>query len=133
MTPSPWSQSRSASSSLVIVENSARLRAAALAVGHVRAGGHLLLVDIERRAALENPFHRYLPRIDRLASSVGAHRSEILLGVLVATVRCAEGPPASLLPDSWCQNVKRPRRWTTDRVSLISSAVCDGRDVMASP
>jgi hypothetical protein len=41
----------------------AELRAAALPVGHMRAGGDLLLVDIERRAALENPFHRYLPRI----------------------------------------------------------------------
>src|SRR4051812_9027577 len=50
------------------------------------------------------------------ASSAGARCSKILLGVLLATVRCAVGSPAPLLSDSRYQNVKRPR--VDDRPSL---------------
>ena len=80
------------------------------------AGGDLVLVDVERAAALEDAFHLYLPRIDLRVSSVGTRCSKILVGVLVATVRCAVGSRAALLSDSRYQ--ERETASVDDRPSL---------------
>ena len=69
------------------------------------AGGHLTLVDIERRTALKQLLHRSSSLGRAGMSSEGALRSKILVDVLVATVRGAVGSRALLLTDSWCQNV----------------------------
>src|SRR2546423_12497689 len=74
------------------------------------------------------------PQIDESLSSAGALASKILLGVLVATVRCARGlpgpsPDGLAVPERW-----RPQSWTTAAVSPISFVVCDDRKVvMTSP
>src|SRR5439155_25236021 len=58
----------------------------------------------------------HLPRIDLRTSPVGTRCSKILVGVLVATVRCAVGPPAALLSDSRYQ--ERETASVDDRPSL---------------
>jgi hypothetical protein len=62
-------------------------------------------MHVERATALKDSFHLNLPSVDCETSSVGALRSEILVGVLRATVWGAVGSRALLLADSRCQNV----------------------------
>src|SRR5215218_3812392 len=112
----------------------AQLRAPALLIGHVHAGGHLALVDVERTAALQHTFHLGLPS-DRLIAVV---RGSPLLR---DSARRARGDSSVCrgLPSLSPAGLVMPERqtaskWTTDRVSLISSVVCDGpQGVMASP
>src|SRR6266542_2628229 len=66
-------------------------------------------------------------------SSVGARCSEILLGVLVATVRCAVGSPAPLLSDSRYQNVQRPQGGRPTESRSFHWSCVTAKGVMASP